>query len=149
MEKIDLRYVSQETRETIRRQVVTLLQKGKKHSDIADDLCISKHAVDKISKDYKAKGSACIKEKIRGRKFGEKRQLVKDKYDITITLRNMSEYLKRCGMTCQRPTKKAYFQDNVKLNTFMHETYPDIVKKAQKEDAIIMWGDETGINNHE
>lgn len=50
-------------------------------------------------------------------------------------------------MTCQRPTKKAYFQDNVKLNTFMHETYPAIVKQAQKEDAVIFWGDETGINN--
>lgn len=29
----------------------------------------------------------------------------------------------------------------------MHETYPAIVKQAQKEDAIIFWGDETGINN--
>ena len=74
-------------------------------------------------------------------------QLVMDKYGITITQRNMSEYLKRWGMTCQRPTKKAYFQDNVKLNKFMHETYPDIVKKAKKEDAEIYWGDETGINN--
>lgn len=76
-------------------------------------------------------------------------QLIKDKYGITITLRNMSEYLKRWGMTCQRPTKKAYFQDNVKLNVFMHETYPQIVEQAKKEDAVIMWGDETGINNQE
>ena len=74
-------------------------------------------------------------------------QMVQEKYGITITLRNMSEYLKRWGMTCQRPSKKAYFQDNVKLNTFMHETYPAIVKKAKKEDAVIYWGDETGINN--
>ena len=59
----------------------------------------------------------------------------------------MSEYLKRWGMTCQRPTKKAYFQDNVKLNKFMHETYPAIVEQAKKEDAEIYWGDETGINN--
>ena len=75
--------------------------------------------------------------------------LVKQKYGITITLRNMSEYLKRWGMTCQRPTKKAYFQDNVKLNTFMNETYPKIVEQARKEDAVIMWGDETGVNNQE
>ena len=74
-------------------------------------------------------------------------QLVKDKYGITITLRNMSEYLKRWGMTCQHSTKKAYFQDNVKLNKFMHETYPAIVEQAKKEDAEIYWGDETGINN--
>ena len=74
-------------------------------------------------------------------------RLVMDKYGISITQRNMSEYLKRWGMTCQRPTKKAHFQDNVKLQTFMHGTYPEIVKKAQKEDAEIYWGDETGINN--
>lgn len=74
-------------------------------------------------------------------------QLIQEKYGITITLRNMSEYLKRWGMTRQRPAKKAYFQDNVKLNTFMHGTYPSIVKQAKKEDAVIFWGDETGINN--
>lgn len=74
-------------------------------------------------------------------------QLVQEKYGITITQRNMSEYLKRWGMTCQRPAKKAYLQDNVKLDTFMHETYPSIVKQARKEDAVIFWGDETGINN--
>ena len=184
MEKIDLRHVSKETRETIRKQVVSLLKKKMKHTDIAEVLNISTIAVDKISTAYRAKGSACIKEKTRGRKFGEKRQLspvqekeirqilidkdpqqmklscmlwtraavcqlIKDKYGIPVTLRNMSEYLKRWGMTCQRPTKKAYFQDNVKLNAFMHETYPQIVAKAKKEDAVIMWGDETGINNQE
>lgn len=184
MERINLRSISSETRQTIKKQVIALLNKGEKHQVIADTLGITKPAVDKISVAYKAKGSACIKEKKRGRKVGEKRQLsleqekeirqilidknpeqmklsfmlwmraavcqlIKDKYGITITLRNMSEYLKRWGMTCQRPTKKAYFQDNVKLNVFMHETYPQIVEQAKKEDAVIMWGDETGINNQE
>ncbi len=74
-------------------------------------------------------------------------QLFWEKCGVAITLRNMSDYLKRWGMICQRPTKKAYFQDNVKLNEFMHETYPSIVKKAKVEDTAIFWGDETGINN--
>ena len=73
MEKIDLRHVSTETRETIRKQVVSLLKKKMKHADIADVLNISVNAVHRISKSDKAKGSACIKEKTRGRKFGEKR----------------------------------------------------------------------------
>ena len=30
-------------------------------------------------------------------------QLIKDKYGITITIRNMSEYLKQWRMTCQCP----------------------------------------------
>lgn len=67
-------------------------------------------------------------------------QLIQEKYNITITLRNMSEYLKRWGMTCQRPTKKAYFQDNVKMDTFMHETYPAIVKQAKKRRRCNLLG---------
>lgn len=182
MEKINLTKVSKETRKTIKRQVINLLKKKMKHQEIADTLDISLQAVRRISSAYKKEGTDCLKEKKRGRKFGEKRQLspeqekqiqriiidkcpnqlklnfmlwtraaicqlVMDKYEISITQRNMSEYLKRWGMTCQRPTKKAYFQDNIKLQAFMHETYPGIVEKAHKEDAEIYWGDETGINN--
>ena len=182
MEIINLKSVSPETRKIIKKQVISLIKKGKKQSEIADTVCISPQAVKRISSAYKKEGAACLKEKKRGRKLGEKRQLtpaqekeirgilidrspdrmklsfmlwtraavcqlVEEKYGITITLRNMSEYLKRWGMTCQRPTRKAYFQDNVKLNAFMHETYPAIVKKAKTEDAVIFWGDETGINN--
>lgn len=182
MEKISLKAVSPETRKIIKKQVISMLKKHMNHQEIADIIGISKPAVDKIACAYKKEGTECLKEKKRGRKSGEKRQLtsaqekeirnilidrtpdqmklgfmlwtraavcqlVQEKCGIIITLRNMSEYMKRWGMTCQRPTKKAYFQDNVKWNIFMHETYPSIVKQAKKEDAVILWGDETGINN--
>ena len=182
MVKINLKSVSPETRKIIKQQTIQLLKKHVRHKEIADTLNLSLQTVDRISSAYQKEGVKCLKEKKRGRKVGEKRQLtpaqekeiqnilidktpdqmklsfmlwtraavcrlVQEKYGITITLRNMSEYLKRWGMTCQRPAKKAYFQDNIKLNTFMHETYPSIVKQAKKEDAVIFWGDETGINN--
>ena len=175
METINLKTVSPETRKIIKQQTIQLLKKHIKHQEIADTLNLSLQTVDRISSAYQKEGAACLKEKKRGRKVGEKRQLtpaqekeirnilidrtpdqmklgfmlwtraavcqlVWEKYGITITLRNMSEYLKRWGMTCQRPSKKAYFQDNVKLDVFMHETYPSIVKKAKKEDAVIFWG---------
>lgn len=76
-------------------------------------------------------------------------QLLRDKYKKDIPVRTISNYLQRWGMTCQRPAKRAYSQDDVKLKTFMNETYPSIVTKARKEDAEIYWGDETGINNQE
>ena len=76
-------------------------------------------------------------------------QLIKNKYGITIPVRSISNYLYRWGMTCQRPTRRAYSQDDVKLKTFMNETYPAIAAKAKKEGAEIYWGDETGINNQE
>lgn len=76
-------------------------------------------------------------------------QLIKNKYGITVPVRSISNYLDRWGMTCQRPTRRAYSQDDVKLKTFMNETYPAIAAKAKKEGAEIYWGDETGINNQE
>ena len=75
MKKINLRTVSVETRQTIKKQVIALLKKGITHAVIAETIGISKPVVDKISKAYKGKGSACTKEKKRGRKFEEKRQL--------------------------------------------------------------------------
>jgi transposase len=127
---------------------------------------------------------SCIKEKVRGRKTGEKRslskqqereiqriiidkcpdqmklsfclwtraaiqQLIRNKYGINIPVRSISNYLDRWGMTCQRPKKYGYSQDDVKLKAFVNETYPAIVAKAKKEKAEIYWGDETGINNQE
>jgi transposase len=75
--------------------------------------------------------------------------LIKQRYNIEITPRVMSNYLKSWGMTCQRPTKKAYFQDNVKVEKFKKEEYPTIKARAKAENAEIYWGDETGINNRE
>jgi len=76
-------------------------------------------------------------------------ELIKQRYDIELSLRVMSNYLKRWGMTCQRPTKRAYFQDNVKVEKFKKEAYPAIKARAETENVEIYWGDETGINNRE
>ncbi len=75
--------------------------------------------------------------------------LIKRKYNIDISLRSMTNYLKKWGFTCQRPTKKAYSQDDIKVNRFMKEEYPKISKRAIQEDAEIYWGDETGVSNQE
>ena len=76
-------------------------------------------------------------------------QLIHDKLEIDVSLRTISNYLKRWGMTCQRPAKRAYRQDVKKLKEFMEETYPKIYRKAKVENADIYWADETGINNQE
>lgn len=75
--------------------------------------------------------------------------LVKRKYRINLSLRSATNYLKKWGFTCQRPTKKAYSQDDIKVNRFMKEEYPAISKRAVVENAEIYWGDETGISNQE
>ncbi len=75
--------------------------------------------------------------------------LVKRKYRIHLSLRSATNYLKKWGFTCQRPTKKAYSQDDVKVNRFMKEEYPAISQRATVEKAEIYWGDETGVSNQE
>lgn len=67
--------MSPETRKIIKKQVITMLKKHIKHQEIADIIGISNPAVDNIACAYKKEGTACLKEKKRGRKLGEKRHL--------------------------------------------------------------------------
>ena len=77
------------------------------------------------------------------------KELIWNMHKIKISLRDVTNYLKRWGFTCQRPSKRAYFQDNIVVKKFMDEEYPDIAKRAKAENAEIYWGDETGVNNQE
>jgi len=75
--------------------------------------------------------------------------LIFDMYGIRLQLRCITNYLERWGFTCQRPTKKAYVQDNIKVKQFMEVEYPAIAQRAKMENAEIYWGDEVGVDNQE
>jgi transposase len=75
------------------------------------------------------------------------RDLIKRKFGITIALRTVSEYLKRWGMTPQRPIERAREQSSAAVKTWLEETYPEIKTQAKKEGAVILWSDETGVQN--
>ena len=70
-----------------------------------------------------------------------------DTYKIKVSTRSLSNYMKRWGLTCQRPTKRSFGQDIARVEKFKKEEYPAIKKRAIKENAIIFWGDETGVAN--
>jgi len=72
---------------------------------------------------------------------------VKQTCGINLSLQSVSNYLSRWGLTCQRPTKRAYAQDDVRVKTFVEKEYPEIAKRAKAEDADIYWGDEVGVSN--
>ena len=74
---------------------------------------------------------------------------IKRVYGKAIVPQVISRYLKRWGLTCQRPTKKAYGQDIARVEKFKKEEYPTIAARAKAEDADIYWGDEVGVNNAE
>ena len=71
------------------------------------------------------------------------------KYRKKVSVRCLSNYMKRWGLTCQRPTKRAYGQDVARVEAFKKQEYPSIAARAKAENAVVYWGDETGISNQE
>lgn len=75
------------------------------------------------------------------------RELIKAQYGLDIAIRTVGDYLKRWGMTPQKPQKRAYEQRAPEVKTWLEEEYPVIKARAKHENADIYWGDETGLRN--
>lgn len=73
--------------------------------------------------------------------------LIKDKFDIKVSRWTIGRYLKAWGYTPQKPVYKAYEQKGEAVKTWLEEEYPAIKERAKKEEAIIFWGDETGMRS--
>jgi len=95
--------------------------------------------IDKNPEQLKLKGFLWDRQSIK--------ELIKDKFAITLTLQAISNYLKKWGMTPQRPITKNYKQNPEHIKKWLDEEYPDIKQRAKEENAEILWGDETGIQN--
>ena len=72
-------------------------------------------------------------------------ELIRWRCHVTMPLRTVGEYLKRWGFTPQKPMKRAYEQDPLKVEQWLHDEYPQIDRRAHQEHGEIHWGDETGI----
>jgi transposase len=66
---------------------------------------------------------------------------------VRIAIRTIGDYLKRWGFTPQKPIKRAYEKSPKAVKEWLDDTYPEIKKRARKENAEIYWGDETGVRN--
>ncbi len=70
-------------------------------------------------------------------------QLIKHDFDIDMPISTVGLYLQRWEFTSQVPIKRAYERNDAKVTAWLNETYPEIQKQAQEENAEIQWGDET------
>lgn len=59
----------------------------------------------------------------------------------------MGDYLRKWGFTPQKPKKQAYEQCPKAVQKWLNEDYPLIKERAEKENAEIYWGDETGVKS--
>lgn len=73
------------------------------------------------------------------------KQLISSKFGMDIPERTVRQYLKRMGMSPQRPKKVALQQDAEAVREWLEETYPKIEKRAKEEKATIFWQDETSV----
>lgn len=76
-------------------------------------------------------------------------ELIKNEYGIRMPVRTVGDYLRRWGMTPQKPVKRAYQRSEPAVKKWLEEDYPAIKSKAKKLGAEIQWADETGLQNGE
>jgi transposase len=73
--------------------------------------------------------------------------LVKRRFGITISLPTTGKYLRRWGLSPQKPVRKSYEQNPAAVRAWLDERYPAIVEAAKADGGIILWLDESGISS--
>jgi len=68
-------------------------------------------------------------------------------YGIVYSRWTVGRLLKALGFSPQKPIKRAFERDPIKVKRWLEKEYPNIKKRAVKEKAQILWGDEMGIRS--
>lgn len=74
-------------------------------------------------------------------------ELMARKFGVEVSVWTAGRYLKRWGLTPQKPLRRAFEQDSEAVRRWLDEDYPEIRKAAKKEGAEIHWGDEMGLRS--
>jgi transposase len=73
------------------------------------------------------------------------RQLIADKFGANLGVTAVGKLLAKLGLTPQKPLQRAYERDPVAIETWKHDTYPSIARRAKKRGAEIYFWDESGF----
>jgi transposase len=76
------------------------------------------------------------------------KELIEREFGVILAITTTGDYLRSWGFTPQKPKKKAYEQNDKKVQQWLNEEYPAIKQRAKQENAEIHWGDETGVKNN-
>ena len=77
------------------------------------------------------------------------RELIERRLAKRLGLSTVQLYLKRWGMTPQKPLVRAKQRSPAAIAAWLETAYPAIAKRAKAERAVIYWGDETGLSNQD
>jgi len=78
---------------------------------------------------------------------GMVRELIKQRFKVSLSEVSVGRLLKKIGLSPQRPQRKSYQQDEYLVLKWMAEDFKDIKKLAQKENAEIFFGDESTVRS--
>src|SRR3954451_19939664 len=77
------------------------------------------------------------------------RELVERRLGKRLGLSTVPLYLRRWGMTPQKPLVRAKERSPAAVAVWLELDYPAIARRARAAGAVIHWGDETGISNQD
>jgi transposase len=72
-------------------------------------------------------------------------ELIASRLGIELTLQGVSKYLRRWGLTPQKPARQAREQDPEEVREFVEQTLPAVQEQAKAEEAQLHFLDEVGV----
>jgi transposase len=75
------------------------------------------------------------------------RVLLREEFQLKLSLASVGRLLKQLGLTCQRPLFRAMEQDPQRVRRWLEEEYPAIRQQARQVGAEIYFGDEAGVRS--
>lgn len=73
--------------------------------------------------------------------------LLQERCGLAVSVWTVGRYLKRWGLTPQKPRRRAFEQDPVAVRRWLTEEYPAIRRAAKAAGAELHWGDEMGLRS--
>lgn len=74
-------------------------------------------------------------------------QLIEERFGVSVSLMTVGRWLKRWGLTPQKPKRRAWEQDSEDVRHWLEVEYPRVAAEAKREGAEIHWGDEMGLRS--
>jgi transposase len=73
--------------------------------------------------------------------------MIREKFEIELCLASVGKLLAQLELTPQKPLRRAYERDPVRIELWKKEEYPKLKKRARKHGAKIYFLDETGFSS--